>query len=164
MKASKSKHLRKAYMWYKVKELTEKGLNKSQISLEIGIHRKTVRKYLKMSEEEFFKWLEHPKKLPKKLNDYYDYVRKLLEKHQYLSAAQVEDRLKEDYPYLPAVHSKTIYNFVQMSNFYTLPVGTYRGPETVVMVKENKEDLLLYTTDNSLGSGLPSYLNNHILL
>jgi hypothetical protein len=51
-----------------------------------------------------------------------------------------------------------------MSNFYTLPVGTYRGPETVVMVKENKEDLLLYTTDNSLGSGLPSHLNNHILL
>lgn len=100
-------------MWYKVKELTEKGLNKSQISLEIGIHRKTVRNYLNMSEGEFFKWLEHPKKLPKKLSEYYEYVRKLLEKHPYLSAAQIEDRLKEEYPQLPPVHSKTVYNFVQ---------------------------------------------------
>lgn len=100
-------------MWYKVKELDEKGFNKTQISLELGIHRKTVRKYLCMSEDEFFGWLKHPKKLPRKLNDYYEYVRKLLEMHPYLSAAQVEDRLKEEYPQLPAVHSKTVYNFVQ---------------------------------------------------
>jgi len=100
-------------MWYKVRELTEKGLNKTQISLELEIHRKTVRKYLCMSEEEFFGWLKHPKKLPKKLNAYYDFVYRLLEKHPYLSAAQVEDRLKEEYPQLPVVHSKTVYNFVQ---------------------------------------------------
>lgn len=100
-------------MWYKVKELAEKGLNKTQISFEVGIHRKTVRKYLNMSEEEFFGWLEHPKKLPRKLNDYYDYVHNLLERQPYLSAAQVEDRLKEEHPQLPVVHSKTVYNFVQ---------------------------------------------------
>lgn len=100
-------------MWYKVRELTEKGLNKTQISFELGIHRKTVRKYLSMSEGDFFGWLKHPKKLPRKLNDYYEYVLKLLEKHPYLSAAQVEDRLKEEYPQLPVVHSKTVYNFVQ---------------------------------------------------
>jgi transposase len=113
MKALKSKHLKKAFMWYKVRELTEKGLNKTQISLELEIHRKTVRKYLCMSEEEFFGWLKQPKKLPKKLNDYYDYVLRLLEKYPYLSAAQVEDRLKEAHPDHPVVHSKTIYNFVQ---------------------------------------------------
>lgn len=100
-------------MWYKVRELTEKGFNKTQISLELEIHRKTVRKYLSMSEDEFFGWLKHPKKLPRKLNDYHEYVLKLLEKHPYLSAAQVEDRLKEDYPQHPVVHSKTVYNFVQ---------------------------------------------------
>jgi len=100
-------------MWYKVRELKEKGLNKTQISIELEIHRKTVRKYLIMSEEEFFGWLKHPKKLPRKLNDYHEYVRNLLEKHPYFSAAQVEDRLKEDYPHHPVVHSKTVYNFVQ---------------------------------------------------
>lgn len=100
-------------MWYKVRELFEKGLNKTQISLELGIHRKTVRKYLSLSEDEFYHWLEKPRNLPRKLNDYYEYVRKLLEGHPYLSAAQVEDRLKEHFTDLPMVHSKTIYNFVQ---------------------------------------------------
>ncbi len=114
MKAQKSKHLKKAFMWYKVKELSEKGLNKTQISLEVGIHRKTVRKYLAMSEDEFFKWIEQPKNLPRKLNDYYEYVRILLDRHPYLSAAQVEDRLKEEFSQLPDVHSKTVYNFVQI--------------------------------------------------
>lgn len=100
-------------MWYKVKELFNKGLSKSQIAIEVGIHRKTVRKYLNMSEEEFFQWLHHPKNLPKKLNKYYEYVRKLLEAHPYLSAAQVEDRLKEDFRDMPQVHSKTVYNFTE---------------------------------------------------
>jgi len=100
-------------MWYKVKELTEKGFNKTQISLELGIHRRTVRKYLCMNENDFLGWLKHPKKLPRKLSDYYEYVRSLLERYPYLSAAQIEDRLKEDYPQSPSVHSKTVYNFVQ---------------------------------------------------
>lgn len=100
-------------MWYKVKELFEKGLKKSQIAKEVGIHRKTVKKYLSMKEDEFHHWLERAHNLPKKLNDYYEYVRKLIEAHPYLSASQVEDRLKEDFSELPAVHSKTVYNFVQ---------------------------------------------------
>jgi hypothetical protein len=108
------KHLKKAFMWHKVTELFEKGFNKSQISIEVGIHRKTVRKYLSMSEDDFYRWLETTRNMPKKLNDYYAYVRDLLEAHPYLSAAQVEDRLKEAHADLPAVHSKTVYNFVQM--------------------------------------------------
>lgn len=100
-------------MWYKVRELFSKGLNKTQISLEVGVHRKTVGKYLAMNEDEFYKWIQQPKNQPKKLNDYYEYVKKLLEAHPYLSSAQVEDRLKEDFMELPVVHSKTVYNFVQ---------------------------------------------------
>lgn len=37
-------------MWYKVKELSSKGLNKSQISVELEINRGTVRRYLLMDE------------------------------------------------------------------------------------------------------------------
>jgi len=87
MKAFKNKHLKKAFIWYKVKELFSKGLNKTQISLEVGVHRKTVRKYLSMSKDEFYRWIEQPKNQPKKLHNYYEYVRKLLEAHPYLSAA-----------------------------------------------------------------------------
>ena len=100
-------------MWHKVKELRSKGFNKSQISREVGIHRKTVRNYLKMSEAEFYKWIDKGKNLPPKLQGYYDFVKNLLENHPYLSASQIEDRLKEQYTDLPTVHPKTVYNFVQ---------------------------------------------------
>ena len=100
-------------MWHKVKELWSKGLNKSQISREVGIHRKTVRHYLEMDEEEFYKWIDKRKNLPPKLHGYYDFVKKLLENQPYLSASQIEDRLKEHFTDLPTVHAKTVYNFVQ---------------------------------------------------
>jgi len=112
MKVS-NKHQKKVFMWYKVKELFSKGLNKTQIAIEVGIHRKTVRKYLSMSESEFHSWMEQTKNLPRKLHEYYDYVRQLLESYPYLSAAQVEDRLKETFTELPQVHSKTVYNFTE---------------------------------------------------
>ena len=40
-----------------------------------------------------------------------------MEAHHYLSASQIEDRLKEDFIDLPEVHSKTVYNFVQNIRF-----------------------------------------------
>ena len=84
-------------MWHKVKELWSKGLNKSQISQEVGIHRKTVRHYLEMDEKEFYNWIGTRKNLPSKLHGYYDFVKEQLENHPYLSASQIEDRLKERY-------------------------------------------------------------------
>jgi len=103
----------KVFMWYKVKELWNQGLNKSQISRELGIDRGTVRKYLSMDESCFISWLNHPRRLPKKLSSYYNFVKKLLESTPYLSSAQVEDRLKENFDDLPDVDSKTVYNFVK---------------------------------------------------
>jgi len=100
-------------MWYKVKELWNTGLNKSQISKELGIDRGTVRKYLQMDEDTFMLWINKPRRLPKKLSPYYKYVKGLLEKTPYLSSAQVEDRLKENFKDLPEVDSKTVYNFVK---------------------------------------------------
>lgn len=100
-------------MWYKINELKQKGLNKSQISVELGLSRKTVRRYQNMNGEEFLQWINQSNALPLKLKKYFEFVRKLLEKYPYLSSAQVEDRLKEHFEDLPLVHSKTIYNFVQ---------------------------------------------------
>ncbi|MBT2620622.1 hypothetical protein [Chryseobacterium sp. ISL-6] len=40
-------------MWYKVKELKGSGLNISQIHVETGLDRATVRKYLSLSEKGF---------------------------------------------------------------------------------------------------------------
>lgn len=101
-------------MWYKVKELRMKGFSKSQISRQIGMDRSTVRKYLTMDENEFHAMLRQGRTLPLKLASYLDYVKKELLSFTDLSAAQIEDRLKERYVDLPEVHSKTVYNFVQM--------------------------------------------------
>jgi transposase len=104
---------KKVFMWYKVKELWGQGLNKSQIKEELGIDRSTIRRYLSMTENQFLEWIQAPRHLPKKLNEYYSFVKGLLTRAPYLSAAQVEDRLKEAFPGLPDVSSKTVYNFVQ---------------------------------------------------
>lgn len=100
-------------MWYKVTELTSKGFNKSQISLNLGIDRATVRKYLSFSETDFHQWVSKAQRRPKKLEEYYTKIKQWLEAHPYLSASQIEDWLKEHYPDSPDVSSKTVYNFVQ---------------------------------------------------
>lgn len=102
------------FMWYKVKELGHQNLSKSRISRELGLDRATVRKYLGMSEDDFQRLISGGRHLPKKLNDYLDYVKGELQQHPYLSSSQIEDRLKEHYSDLPQVHSKTVYNFVQL--------------------------------------------------
>ncbi len=102
------------FMWYKIRELNQSKLSKSRIALELGINRATVRKFLIMSEEDFLNRVEKGRNLPKKLSSYLNYVRDELQRHPYLSAAQIEDRLKEHYQDLPQVHSKTVYNFVQL--------------------------------------------------
>jgi 5'(3')-deoxyribonucleotidase/transposase len=108
-----TQHFKKAFMWYKVNELHSKGLNKSQISVELGMDRATVRKYLSMDESSFLAWISVAQHRPKKLKEYAHFVKTALEAHSYLSASQVEDWLKEHYPDLPYVHSKTVYNFVE---------------------------------------------------
>ncbi len=99
-------------MWYKVQELTEQGLNKSQIKRETSLDRATIRKYQQMDEATFHKWIGRRNSLPKKLTEYRVFIKDILSKTPYLSAAQVEDRLKEHYKELPDIHSKTVYNFV----------------------------------------------------
>lgn len=100
-------------MWHKIKELKGKNLSNCQISRQLNIHRATVRKYLEMDETAFYQWIELPRHLPKKLQQYYDFIKLELEHVPDLSAAQIEDRLKERFEDLPDVHSKTVYNFVQ---------------------------------------------------
>ena len=107
--------------------------------MEIGIHRKTVRQYLKMSEEEFQQWIVQTKHQPKKLNEYYEFVHSLLQAHPYLSAAQIEDRLKENYTDLPIVHSKTVYNFTEsIRNRYGLKKQAEQQPRKYQKLPESE--------------------------
>jgi transposase len=101
-------------MWHKVNELKGQKLSKSQISRQLDIDRATVRKYLMMDEASFYDWISKPRRLPKKLQQYYSFIKSKLEDFQGYSASQIEDLLKEKYDDLPLVNSKTVYNFVTM--------------------------------------------------
>lgn len=97
-------------MWNKVNELSENGLNKSQISMELSIDRKTVSKMLNMSLDEYLSHISIERAF--KLEPYESFIFNLLKHKPYLSSAIVEDRLKEHYPDMVDVSSKTVYNYV----------------------------------------------------
>ena len=105
--------LKKLVMWYKVKELKSKGLNKTQIARCLGINRNTVRKYQSMSESEFMNSQSYRRNYNHKLDPYEDFVHKSLDSHPYLSSSQIRDWLREQYEDFPDVGQKTVYNYVQ---------------------------------------------------
>ena len=100
-------------MWHKVRELQLKGLNKTQIGIYLGVNRKTVRRYLNMTMEEFVKKQSSHRKYRLKLENYEQYVRANLEEYPYISAARIHDWLKECYPDFPRVCNRTISGFVE---------------------------------------------------
>ncbi|MCQ2233036.1 MAG: IS21 family transposase [Paludibacteraceae bacterium] len=100
-------------MWCKCKELFEKGLSKRQISRELCIDRKTVKRYLRMNREEFGSSAVYQRHYRRILDPYESYVRTSLEAHPELSSSQIYDWLRERYSNLPNVSIKTVYNYTQ---------------------------------------------------
>ena len=98
----------KLYMWYKVRELQSKGLNKTQTGKYLGVDRSTVRRYLQMSREELVRKQSTHRKYELKLGKYEEYVRGMLEEYPYISSARMHDWLKECYPDFPVVCDKTV--------------------------------------------------------
>lgn len=100
-------------MWHKVRELQSKGLNKTQIGICLGVNRKTVRRYLKMSQDEFIQKQNFHRKYELKLGKYEEYVRSTLEEYPYISAARMHEWLKECYQDFPYVCNRTVSGFVE---------------------------------------------------
>ena len=104
---------KKLIMWYKIKELIEKGYRQSQICRETGLDKKTVRRYQKMSYEEFTSSSVYKRMYIKLLNPYEEEVRQWLEGHNDLSSSQIHDWLRERHSDIPDVNIKTVFNFVK---------------------------------------------------
>jgi len=124
-------------MWYEVHRLSESGLNKSQIGKELGIDRGTVRYYLRMSEEAFLQSESYQRKYDLKLDKWEEFVVGRLKEFPFLSAAQIEDHLKEHYGNDLGVCSKTKFNFVsRMRDKYHLPKRPEDNPRPYEMQPE----------------------------
>lgn len=113
MKTLTQSHLR-VIMWNKVMNLSqESNFSARKIAHLLGLDPRTVRSYQSMSEKEFYSSVnEGIRKYVRRLDAYYDFVKKLLNSDSELTAAAIEDRLKENFEDLPVVSSKTFYNFV----------------------------------------------------
>jgi len=103
----------KMHLFYETHRMVTEGYKISQIAEWFASDPRTVRKYLRMTEEEFYHFLANQTERNKKLSPYWDFVRQRLEDWPQASSAQVHDWLKEHYDDLPEVSEKTVYSFVQ---------------------------------------------------
>jgi len=99
-------------MYYEVQRLHREGLSYRTIAQTLVMNRRTVIKYLAMSEAEYEAFLNKKDSRGKLLDDYEPFVKKRLQDHPAASSAQVHDWLKEQYKDFPYTSAKTVYNFV----------------------------------------------------
>ena len=129
----------KLVMWYKCKELFEKGFTKAQICRTTHLDKKTVRRYLRMSCEEFMNSQSYKRMYLRKLDPYEEVVRGWLEMHNDLSSSQIHDWLRERYSNLPKVNPKTVYNFVQhIRTKYEIPKPSEHSQRQYCQVEETE--------------------------
>ena len=99
-------------MYYEVQRLHREGLSYLAIAKALVMNRRTVVKYLAMSEADYEVFLEKKDTRTKILDSFESFVKDRLTAHPAASAAQVHDWLKEHHKRFPAISAKTVYNFV----------------------------------------------------
>ena len=128
-------YLNKFMVYFEIHRLHRDGFTIRQISKELVINRRTVGRYLSMSEQEFEQMMVSQADRNKVLSPYEAFVKSRLEKFGDTPAAQMHDWLKENFVDLPKVSPKTVFNFVSwVRNRHNLPF--IRAPRQYGMVEE----------------------------
>ena len=109
----KASEIKKYLMWSKINELKREGHSINKIKLLTGHDRKTIRKYLDMSEEEFLGKGCCVRVYGSRLDKYRPFIVERLENHHFLSSAAIHSQLRREYPDLERFNQKTVYNYVQ---------------------------------------------------
>lgn len=124
----------------KVHHYKKKGYPNTKISRLLGLHRNTVSAYLKKKPEDSISWLEAQETRSKKLDPYKETIVGWLSDEPDLSAAQVEDWLKEQFNFHEAA-SSTIRSYVkEVRETYGIPkVLIYRNYEAVPELPKGKQ-------------------------
>lgn len=121
----KASEIKKYLMWSKINELKREGHSISKIKLLTGYDRKTIRKYLGMSEEEFRSRGCCVRVYPSRLDKYRPFIKKRLENYHFLSSAAIHAQLRREYR-LEKFNQKTVYNYVGRSEGREYPHGRRR--------------------------------------
>lgn len=110
-------------MYYEVQKLSREGLSCQAIAAAVVKNRRTVAKYLAMSEAEYLAFLEKKEGRDKLLSGYELFVKGRLVAHPAATAAQMHDWLKEHHEGFPLTSAKTVYNFVMaIRQKYSIPL------------------------------------------
>ena len=104
--------MQKWIMYHEVHKQHREGFKPAQIARELVMDRRTVKKYLVMSEDEYLDFIDNQLSRHKVLAPYENFVRTRLERCAEASAAQVHDWLKEHHEDFIDVDTKTVFNFV----------------------------------------------------
>lgn len=108
-----NKLMHQVIMYHEIHRLKrEDNLKVSQIARKLVIDKRTIKKYLNMSEEEYLNYLEKQSDRKKLLDKYEDFVKARLEAVPEASSAQIHDWLKEHHKDFITVSEKTVFNFV----------------------------------------------------
>jgi transposase len=116
-------------MIHKIKALHDagNGLSMRAISVQLGISRNTVRKYLKLDEVNIAQRQDNPDR-SKRLDDCRDYIIDLLQNYPKLSAVKVLRKLRGHYPELNA-SDRTVRRYLQaLKQTVTLKQQRYYEP------------------------------------
>lgn len=94
------------------------------IAQKLQLNRRTVKRYLAMTQAEYERHLEASGERPLLLEPYTQFVVDRLNRFPDTKAAQMHDWLKEHYPDFPDVCPKTVYNFVmRIRQKYRIPMA-----------------------------------------
>ncbi|QEC53596.1 IS21 family transposase [Anseongella ginsenosidimutans] len=100
-------------MYHEIQKRHTSGESYSKIAADLGLDRRTVRRYTQMNEEAFEVFLLGQTERRKLLAPYEEFVRERLTTLPSASTAQVHDWLKEHHADFPStIGPRTVYNFV----------------------------------------------------
>lgn len=161
-------HLAKFIMYFKIHELHRDGHSVSHISEYLVANRRTVKKYLAMSEQEYEVFLIQQSERKKELLPYEAFVKDRLVLFQDTPAAQMHDWLKEHHPDFPKVSPKTVFNFVNwIRGKYNLPKLSlprqYHPVEELPYGKQAQVDFGEYNLRTSLGKRIKVFFFTMVL-
>jgi len=109
-------------MYHEVHRLSRLGFRAAKIGRELAMDRRTVKKYLNMSELEYMDFIDRQDNRNKLLNKYEGFVKQRLEDCPEASAAQIHDWLKEHHDDFIQVSEKTVFNYVlHVRNIHGIP-------------------------------------------
>lgn len=161
-------HYAKFMIYFEIHRLDREGHSIRQIADFLVMDRRTVKKYLSMSEADYEAFVWHQSERKKLLGPYESFVRERLELFRDTSAAQMHDWLKEHFADFPKVSPKTVFNFLcWVRDKHRLPlVPTQRDYQMVDELPYGKQaqvDFGEYNLRTSLGGRVKVFFFTMVL-